>query len=957
MSDAVSGDADFDYPTSWEQYQKGNWPYDVIPKNPDEDPDAITWRGVHEFAFEAENGETYAGCLPRATILNASHREQPLMLGVDRYQNTVGILHKERYRHVFSGGQTGAGKSTGAKNACLQDAFAGTGFCFIDPGGEDAVDLIRLLPDDRLNDLIFLNPGNEYRSHSIGLNYLETLHKPGEPGFAQECESVRANLLPMLDADEFPRMKGVASNMLRALIRENHEREYNYTLIDLYYVLSSGTARQEYAKMVDESKHEFLKPYASKLVDLADDDLEPLIRRLQTWIENEVIRDFVSARDSDFSVGDMLANDRIMIVKCDVGTKVAQMIVAALTTKIWSAVTSRPSAQEREMMELEGVNVPDIGRGEDGHKPFFLVTDEFHAIASDDTDIGEMLAMARKKRLGLYILTQQLSQLTADQQTNVLGNCSTIVTHDPGRDPDERSVLASGLDGIHESDLGVGRYKFWTVLTDTQGDDCQPFLTYASPPFPPIRSTKEANEAINRSQKRYGSKRLTDVEILSAIPEEFSANVDKGSVVANAGDAELTEDRRYGILESVFAASVETDDLDDAAPIDNVLERARARLDGVSSMHVDTLVQAANAEGTIQISPDSKRVELTADGRRALFSSGTSGSAGRIKHQSPMEYIARGLNEIGYTTQIPKQDGDSLADLVGRLPIEMGGATSKEAQANVDKLKEEYPGVYYLGGEAPLAVEFEKATTTAPSQVAANLRKARDKVPRRHVLFVVGEGENSKTQRAEWLVDKLTEPMFVHARPPRDVDRQFLHEDVVCGIPNIPHTICVPGSEASYEWVDVDGEIILRSEGEEYARFESPQAFAQRSRSDIAYVFRSDEGDDRVTVGDGEQLYEFTDEDVFREEYTPVFEPTIPELLFDGDMPSPDDWSIAILDGETGALLYYDAVSREITPLAEIESIDLITADEDSVDALDASTPSGDQDAGSGLWDTNVFDR
>lgn len=79
-----------DFPTSYEQYQAGNWPYEVVPKDPTEHDDAITWQGLHEFAFKSEEGDVYAGCYPRAMINNAANMDQPLMIGAsDRGNRSV----------------------------------------------------------------------------------------------------------------------------------------------------------------------------------------------------------------------------------------------------------------------------------------------------------------------------------------------------------------------------------------------------------------------------------------------------------------------------------------------------------------------------------------------------------------------------------------------------------------------------------------------------------------------------------------------------------------------------------------------------------------------------------------------------------------------------------------------------------------------------------------------------
>src|SRR3989304_10638046 len=68
-------------------------------------------------------------------------------------------------------GRTGTGKSEFLKDMILQDIKAGKGLCFMDPHGETLQDIMKLIPPERAEDVIYFNPGDTQRP--MGLNLLE----------------------------------------------------------------------------------------------------------------------------------------------------------------------------------------------------------------------------------------------------------------------------------------------------------------------------------------------------------------------------------------------------------------------------------------------------------------------------------------------------------------------------------------------------------------------------------------------------------------------------------------------------------------------------------------------------------------------------------------------------------------------------------------------------------------
>ena len=97
-----------------------------------------------------------------------------MLLGVNQYrgiETPIYFADADRLRHFYVIGQTGTGKTTVFKNMIIQDIAAGRGVCMIDPHGSDVQDILANIPKERLDDVIYFDPG--YTARPMGLNMLE----------------------------------------------------------------------------------------------------------------------------------------------------------------------------------------------------------------------------------------------------------------------------------------------------------------------------------------------------------------------------------------------------------------------------------------------------------------------------------------------------------------------------------------------------------------------------------------------------------------------------------------------------------------------------------------------------------------------------------------------------------------------------------------------------------------
>ena len=91
-------------------------------------------------------------------------------------QETVfGIREKDRWRHVWTVGKTGTGKSTMIANMAIDDLKKGRGIGVIDPHGDLAETILDYIPSNRINDTIYFNPAD--REFPVSINPLEVKNR------------------------------------------------------------------------------------------------------------------------------------------------------------------------------------------------------------------------------------------------------------------------------------------------------------------------------------------------------------------------------------------------------------------------------------------------------------------------------------------------------------------------------------------------------------------------------------------------------------------------------------------------------------------------------------------------------------------------------------------------------------------------------------------------------------
>jgi len=315
-----------------------------------------------------------------------------------------GLLRRDRSRHVYIIGQTGAGKSGMLELLALSDIFYNQGYCIIDPHGDFAIDNLRFIPESRVKDVVYFNPADT--AFPVAFNPLEITDPTRKPNI---CSEVIGVLKRMFGDSWGPRLEHILRYTLLALLDRPET-----TLLDISRLLTDKDFRKEtldYCKDVTVLqfwKHEFGQ-WNEKQVN---ESIAPVLNKVGAFTANPIIRNIIGQPKSSFDIRKIMDEGKILVVNLSkglIGEDNAGILGAFLVTKVQLAAMSRS-------------DIPDVA----DRRPFYLYVDEFQNFATDSFAV--ILSEARKYGLNLTVANQYVAQMTDSVRDAVFGNVGTTIS-------------------------------------------------------------------------------------------------------------------------------------------------------------------------------------------------------------------------------------------------------------------------------------------------------------------------------------------------------------------------------------------------------------------------------------------------------------------------------------------------------------------------------------------------
>jgi hypothetical protein len=319
-------------------------------------------------------------------------------------KHQFGMLRRDRSRHIYIIGQTGAGKSGLLELFALSDVYHNQGYCIIDPHGDFAINNLKFIPEARAKDVVYFNPADT--QFPVAFNPLELTDETRKPNISSEVIGV---LKRMFGESWGPRLEHILRYTLLALLDRPEA-----TLLDISRMLTDKQFRKEtmeYCK--DVTVLQFWKyEFGSWNDKQVTESVAPVLNKVGAFTANPIIRNIIGQPKSSFDIRKIMDEGKILVVNLSkglIGEDNAGILGAFLVTKVQLAAMSRS----------------DIARVED-RRPFYLYVDEFQNFATDSFAV--ILSEARKYGLNLTVANQYIAQMTEAVRDAVFGNVGTTVS-------------------------------------------------------------------------------------------------------------------------------------------------------------------------------------------------------------------------------------------------------------------------------------------------------------------------------------------------------------------------------------------------------------------------------------------------------------------------------------------------------------------------------------------------
>lgn len=445
--------------------------------------------------------------LPReiAALERRLDQHERFSLGSNRYlggHESVCIAQTDRLQHSYVVGQTGTGKSTLLKSMILSDIEQGRGVALIDPHGDLFNEVLNMIPSDRWDDVVLLDPADD--EWSVGLNLLECSNEGQRHFVVREMRAIIQRLIGDQYANRAVDYAGpvfyqhLQMNML--LVMSDPDRPG--TLLDFYEVFQGAKNWEKWTPLRwdDPQLRRWVQTNLPKIDYTRRDNEnmcwgEYLSSKFEEFVFDPRLRRIFGQRRSTIDLRQIMDSGKILLVnlaKGQISEANSRFLGMVLMARLQAAAMTR-------------LNVPVMER-----RRFFVYVDEFQSLATQNFTL--LLSEARKFGVGLILANQFVDQVEEQIVRSILGNVGTLIAFRVGRQ-DARILAPLFAPQFEEQDLVNLPNWSAAVKTVVDGQIVSPFTLRTELPD---RSADEAGarEISARSRKQHARPcSLVDAEI------------------------------------------------------------------------------------------------------------------------------------------------------------------------------------------------------------------------------------------------------------------------------------------------------------------------------------------------------------------------------------------------------------------------------------------------------------
>lgn len=410
------------------------------------------------------------------------------VLGHSNYpgaERPIALDYDHAVLHLFCGGSTGQGKSTLMANSFAQDVANGYGGIVIDASNSDSNEslftrALNYVPHDRLDDVIVLDVDRS-RYSPVGFNILDQ----GNP-------RIVVDQITDLFSHLYQDTKGVWTRELLFHGLYTLSERPGCAFTDLSTLVAPRTPDEiAWADQVKRGvKDGELKLFWQRWENFTQSDRDrysqPLLNRAWQLIARPESRNIIGQSVSSFQMRDVLATNKILLVSLrGLPADTSSLLGTLIVNSLWTAAQTL---------------TPD--------KPNFLYLDEFQLMTRLPMGLDDMLARARKHKLGVTLGTQYLEDLPGELKNAVINNARSRVIFQSSAKEARTWQNEFGKHYVDESDfMRIPKYEAIAQIATASGT-ATPVTLKALAPLP---ATGMAAQAVELSSAKYG-RPIADVE-------------------------------------------------------------------------------------------------------------------------------------------------------------------------------------------------------------------------------------------------------------------------------------------------------------------------------------------------------------------------------------------------------------------------------------------------------------
>lgn len=393
-----------------------------------------------------------------------------IVVGASNYTHTRGrplaVTPSSLLMHTWVLGPSGVGKSTVLHNMAAQIMRAGMGLVLIEPKGDLAHDVLRSVPHDRVEDVIWFDPTDTARP--IGLNVLA----------GHDVDLITSHIVGMFHNIFHDSWGDRLARILRFSVKTAALN--GLTLYDVRHLLMNPEFRaREVAKI--RRDHIDLMLEWRWLDNLHDTAVDSVINKLDAFLGSTRLRNILGQK-TGLDMADVVANRRILLVPLPsalIGQTNTSALGSLVREMLWDEVRRRPVGQRQ---------------------PIILMMDEFQNYGSLDTSKSDPFAEARSYGLGLVIANQHTEQLSKlGVLSSVRANTGSKIVF--GLEMEDAKKLKDNFEPLTADDLAtLPKYGVAVSLMSNGGRAPVTTAVTAAPPSP----TGAGSAARPASRSRHG---------------------------------------------------------------------------------------------------------------------------------------------------------------------------------------------------------------------------------------------------------------------------------------------------------------------------------------------------------------------------------------------------------------------------------------------------------------------